>query len=122
VLRIAPRQTADARLRFPMARSAANRGYGSSPLDRVTALGSILATCRRLRVGKAARLDRNVVRSAFPPGPDGRPLQVQLSELLIAARDGIFGCQLLPGGDHMVRREVRRELVPELQALVAALQ
>ena len=84
-------------------------------MDRSAALSSILAICRRLRVGKEARLDRNVVRSAFPPGPDARPLQVQLSELLIAARDGIFGCQPLPDGDHIVRREVRRELVPDLE-------
>ena|SRR5262245_59664644 len=89
--------------------------HGRCSLDSAIARGSILNVCRRLRVGREARVDRNVLRSAFPLGRDSRPFDVQLSELLTHAKDGIFGCWRLADGDHVVRREVRKELVPEIQ-------
>jgi hypothetical protein len=88
-------------------------------VDRDLARGSILDTCRRLRVGREARLDRNLVRSAFPPGPDGRAVEIQLLELLTAANDGIFKCQTVPVGDCVVLRRVRKALVCQPSTAVA---
>jgi hypothetical protein len=88
-------------------------------VDQDIARGSILDTCRRLRVGREARLDRNLVRSAFPPGPDGRAVEIQLIELLTAANDGIFKCQAIPVGDCLVLRRVRKALIRPSVAPVA---
>lgn len=82
-----------------------------SPLQRELALNTILRTCARLRGGRATRLDRNVLSSAFPPGPDSRPFVIQLSELLACTGDGIFSCGLVANGDCVVRKVVRKELV-----------
>jgi hypothetical protein len=88
-------------------------------LDRDIARNSILVTCRRLRSGKETRLDRNLLRSAFPPGPDARAFQTQVFDLLWAANDGIFACRSIPGGDCIVSRLVRKALVPAGHALRA---
>jgi hypothetical protein len=82
-------------------------------VDRDIARSAILSVCRRLRSGKEARLDKNLLASSFPPGPDDRAFAVQLDELLQATNDGIFASRQLPGGDCVVIRRVRKELVPE---------
>jgi hypothetical protein len=97
--------------RFLDAKALASCGRIDFEMDHATALRSILTTCLRLRPGSEARLDRNVLRHAFPLGLDPRPYAVQLAQRLVAANDGIFGCTELPGGDSAVRKIVRRELV-----------
>jgi hypothetical protein len=99
----------------PVAGSAVVMVRGNIRMDRDIARGSILDSCRTLRAGRETRLDRNVMRSAFPPGPDGRALEMQLLELLAAANDGVFECRAVPVGDCVVLRRVRKALVPETQ-------
>src|SRR4051812_22583463 len=99
---------------------------GTICVDRHIAHRAVLETCLRLRAGKEARLDRNVLRSAFPAGLDDRPVETQLFELLQAANDGIFTCRAIPGGDCVVRRCVRKALLPDptvigmIDAVIAA--
>ena len=81
-------------------------------MDRDKARNSVVRTCLRLRGGRETRVDRNVLRSAFPRGLDDRSLEAQLLELLERSNDGIFSCRPLDGGDCMVRRVVRKELMP----------
>jgi len=95
-------------------------------VDRHIAHKAVLDTCLRLRAGKEARLDRNVLRSAFPAALDDRPVESQLFELLEAANDGIFTCCAIAGGDCVVRRRVRKALLPDptvsgvIEAVIAA--
>src|ERR1043166_2414618 len=89
-------------------------------LDRNIARTAILSICHRLRAGHEARLDRNLLASSFPPGPDGRPFEIQLLALLHEANDGIFLCRTLPGGDCSVLRRVRKALLPDCLNLALA--
>ena len=89
-------------------------------MDRDIARGAILSICRRLRAGREARLDKNLLASSFPPGPDPRAFEVQLRELLHAANDGIFVCRMLPDGDCVVVRRVRKALLVERDLAAAA--
>jgi hypothetical protein len=77
-------------------------------MDRDIAQKAIVRSCLKLETGGQARLDRNVLRSAFPVVLDDRPVETQLTDLLNRADpDGTFLCQPIAGGDVMVSRQSR---------------
>jgi hypothetical protein len=91
---------------------------GVDEVDRDIARDSILKTSRKLAVGGEARLDRNVVSSAFPPGIDERAVEMQIVDFLKGLGDGVFACRPIVAGvdgDFVVRRQSEAPLSPELK-------
>jgi hypothetical protein len=86
-------------------------------VDRQIARDAILNASRKLAVGAQARLDRNVVRSAFPPGIDDRTAELQVVHFLRDVSAGAFACRPMDDGDFVVSR---RDVAAEPDAAPAA--
>ena len=72
-------------------------------MQQDVARDSIVKTCLKLAVNGEARLDKNVVHSAFRPWP-GRDSEEQLVTHLRGVSDGVFLCRRLANGDLLVTR------------------